>query len=138
MHKIYLANSKMIIGTGVDIDTISSTVQAYQKEGDLFFKQYCTPNEITFIKNSEDPCRYASIIFSIKEAFAKATGQGFSDWLWWDDIELKISKGFQISVRLSKDAMRALEEHAGHRPSKCHASFSECGDVVIAFCILEA
>jgi phosphopantetheine--protein transferase-like protein len=127
----------MIIGIGIDIDTISSTARAYEKEGDLYFEQFCTQGEVESIQNSADPYRTASIIFGVKEAFAKATGQGFSGWLWWDDVEVRILNNSDASVRFDENSMIALEEKIGHRPTKCHASFSVCDDVVIANCILE-
>ena len=98
----------MVIGIGMDLCEISRIKSTLNKFGDRFKKRCFTVNEINKCDrvNNSSSC-YAKRFVS-KEAVSKALGTGFSQGVYWKDIEITNMKSGKPKVELNGNAKKIL------------------------------
>ena len=93
-----------ILGVGIDLSMIDSFAEICRKR-EKYIDQFCTGDELKFVRESPTPFLDANKIFSIKEAVGKAFGTGLVDEIWFDDIQIRLATRAPPAVELSQQAL---------------------------------
>lgn len=124
----------MIFGIGTDIIAISRIAHCYQQWTTRFPLRILAGSEQIQFSKTNNPIRFLSKHFAVKEAFAKALGTGFRQGVSFQDIELSANPLGKPELKCIGQAQYFLNLHA---ISKTHVSFSDERDYAVAFVILE-
>ncbi len=116
----------MIIGTGVDLVTISRFREMTRKE--QLAERILTEQEYEEYIKSEDQGLYLARVWAVKEAVAKSFGTGIADDVVWKNMQLGKSTRGQPLLQLRKPLV--------HKGVQCHISISHDGDNLIATAVL--
>lgn len=98
----------MIIGIGMDLCKISRINSTLNKYGNKFKNRCFTFNEINKCDNVEKSSECYAKRFASKEAVSKALGTGFSQGVYWKDIEIINMKSGKPTVELKGNAKKIL------------------------------
>lgn len=115
-----------ILGVGTDILSKKRTEKTYQKFGDRFLKKICTPLEFQEYSKSAKLLDRAAKSFAAKEAFSKALGTGIGKNFKFHDISVVRDASGKPFFVFHKDVN-----------FKAHLSFSDEGDMILAFVVIE-
>lgn len=120
----------MILGIGVDLVDISRIKRAIERNPRFLARVY-TQQELSYATN-EEKLKFRSLagMWAAKEAFAKATGQGFRDFAL-NDVEVLHDA---LSAPTLKLHNKALVYAVGTR---IHLSISHSEDMATAYCVIE-
>lgn len=116
----------MIIGTGIDLVTISRFREMPRKE--KLAEKILTEIEYDEYTNSDDQGLYLARAWAVKEAVAKSFGTGIADDVVWKNMQLSKNKNGQPLLQLKKPLIR--------EGIQCHVSISHDGDSLIATAVL--
>lgn len=121
----------MIVGVGVDIVEIERIKKSYLKNP-RFLTRVFTGEEIDYARKGEE-LNYNSLaaMWASKEAYAKATGQGFRGF-GLRDVEVVRDDLGAPSLRLYNQAASFCQDR------NVHLSISHSDISAIAFCIIES
>ena len=98
----------MILGIGIDLCKISRIKSTLYKYGDRFKQRCFTYNEINKCDRVKNSSACYAKRFASKEAVSKALGTGFSDGVYWKDIEIINMKSGKPKVELRGNAKDVL------------------------------
>ena len=98
----------MILGIGMDLCKVSRIDSTLQKFGERFKKRCFTFNEINKCDRVNNSSSCYAKRFASKEAVSKALGTGFSQGVYWKDIEIINMKSGRPKVELSGNAKKIL------------------------------
>ena len=111
----------MVIGIGMDLCEISRINSTLNKFGDRFKKRCFTFKEINKCDRVNNSSNCYAKRFASKEAVSKALGTGFSQGVYWKDIEIINLKSGKPKVILNGNAKKLLmdmiPENKGYRIS---------------------
>ncbi len=79
----------MITGIGTDIVNIARIEQVLARQGDKFAERILHPDELLSYRDHNQPARFLSKRFAVKEAASKALGTGIGQGVSWRDIVLE-------------------------------------------------
>ena len=99
----------MIIGIGTDIIDITRIEKVINKFGDRFKKRVFTPKEIFKCEARKLSINSYAKRYAAKEACSKALGTGFSNSVYWKDIEVVNNKYGKPELFLHNGAKTMLE-----------------------------
>ena len=129
----------MIVGIGSDLCDIDRIAATLARHGERFTHRLFTPDERA--RCDRRAARAASYArrFAAKEACAKALGTGFSQGVFWRDMEVVNLPSGQPTMRLHGGALARLEAlmPAGHVP-RIHVSLTDDPPMAQAFIVIEA
>lgn len=94
-----------ILGVGIDLSMIDPFAEICRRQ-ENYIDQFCTGEELNFVRASPTPFLFANKIFSIKEAVGKALGTGLIDGFWFDDIQVRFATRAPPTVELSQQALQ--------------------------------
>ncbi|WP_461209526.1 holo-[acyl-carrier-protein] synthase [Desulfocurvus sp. DL9XJH121] len=77
----------MIVGLGLDVVEVDRIERALEKFGDRFLGRVLTDLERDQMRGN--PVRYVAVRFAAKEAASKALGTGFSNGVFFGNIEIR-------------------------------------------------
>ncbi len=124
----------MVLGVGIDIQSIARLEQAVARGGKKFLARTFTPAEIRYCRRQKNPAQHFCGRFCAKEAFFKALGTGWAKGLSWTEVEIvRRDSGaprLQLSGRTRAWAARA-------RVKKIWLSLSHSREYAAATVILE-
>ena len=100
----------MVLGIGIDLCKISRINSTLNKFGDRFKKRCFTYTEINKCDSLENRSACYAKRFASKEAVSKALGTGFTNGVYWKDIEIINMKSGQPKVELTGNAKNILME----------------------------
>ena len=98
----------MILGIGIDLCKISRINSTLYKFGDRFKTRCFTYTEIYKCDRVKNSSACYAKRFASKEAVSKALGTGFSNGVYWKDIEIINMKSGQPKVELTGNAKNIL------------------------------
>lgn len=124
----------MILGIGTDIIEIRRVRKTLTRFPERFAHRVFTEGERSFCFRSQDPVPGLAARFAAKEAFMKAIGTGFSQGIYWQNVEVTREPGRAPEIKLSG---RAAELATEKGVSKIHLSITHGTDFAVAFVILE-
>ncbi len=124
----------MIVGVGIDIQTIARVERAIARGGKHFLDRTFTPAETRYCQRCKKSGDHFAARFCAKEAFMKALGTGWSLGVKWTDISVARRTSGQPFLKLSGLAQR-LADKAGVKQT--WLSLSHSGDYAVATVILE-
>jgi holo-[acyl-carrier protein] synthase len=99
----------MIIGIGNDLTDIRRIETSLQRFGRRFTDRIFTPAEQARADRLAKPAASYAKRFAAKEACSKALGTGFSDGVFWRDLEVVNLPGGQPSMTLTGGARDRLD-----------------------------
>ncbi|MBI2608024.1 MAG: holo-ACP synthase [Deltaproteobacteria bacterium] len=124
-----------ILGIGIDIVSLKRIEILLEKYPGRFEKKICRAQEIKKLpKNHFQKVRRLASTFTAKEAFSKACGTGFTEGMWFTDLEVQRNKQGRPEI-LSYGKMKELCDKLKVR--KYHLSLSYEKETCISFAILE-
>ncbi len=103
-----IRNTKMILGSGVDIVEVERIRKAIKKYGDDFLRKIFTDNEINYSNKRRFVYQHLAARFATKEAVLKAFGGGWLRNLPWKDVEIINDKNGKPEIRLSGEAKKVF------------------------------
>ena len=127
-----MGESKLIIGTGIDIVEIDRIEKALNK-GEEFLHKIFNKSEIEYLERRNMRPEYVAGRFAAKEAVAKALGTGFRGFDFKDIIIEKTALGKPI-VSLRGNAKLIAKKNGDF---KIHLSISHSNRDAIAYAVLE-
>jgi len=122
----------MIIGTGIDVVELDRITHSYTKFGERFLKKILTVQERTNLP--KHPAAYIASRFAAKEACVKALGTGFSQGIFFDQIDIVSLPSGQPTIKLSGPALERSKNLDVHN---IHLSITHGRDIASAIVILE-
>ena len=122
-----------ILGTGVDIVTISRIEQTLGRWGERFERKVFASDEAAYCRAKKKPAPHFAARFGAKEAFIKAIGGRRG--MRWREIEVVRDKRGKPELRLSGRAAEVASER-GIRA--IHLSLTHHGDSALAQVIVES
>lgn len=131
----------MILGIGsdvVNIQRIEKILRAYEGR---FLQRVLTEAERAYVTDASFQVKAERVAkrFAAKEALVKALGTGFSDGIFFQDIEIKRSKKGAPSIQLGGNAKKYLAKLTPNAMvSKINLSLSDDYPTAQAFVIISA
>jgi len=125
----------VIVGTGVDIVTISRIEQVQARFADRFERRFLHPSEITTLEKSKRAGIFLAKRFAIKEAAVKALGTGERGGVLLRDFYVEHN---DVGKPLLQVCGKAAELCTSMGVTGMHVSLSDEQDQVVAFVVLEA
>ncbi|MDD4649562.1 MAG: holo-[acyl-carrier-protein] synthase [Desulfoplanes sp.] len=122
----------MIIGTGIDVVELDRIIRSYTKFGKRFLKKILTTQEQNNLP--KHPAAYIASRFAAKEACVKALGTGFSQGIFFDQIDIVSLPSGQPTIKLSGPALKRSKDLDVHN---IHLSITHGRDIASAIVILE-
>jgi len=124
----------MIIGSGIDIVTVSRLTRLVERRGERALRRLFTPAELDYCLGlaRSDPSLAAR--FAAKEAFFKAIGTGYGKGGRWTDVEVVRTPSGRPRLRLRGRAARIVRRL---RVRRIHVSLSHTTDTAVASVLLE-
>jgi holo-[acyl-carrier protein] synthase len=101
-----------IIGLGLDSTDIDRVEDIITRWGPRFVNRLFTDGEIAYCQRRHRPAIHFAGRFAAKEAAMKALGTGFSQEVWWRDIEV-VRVGGPPRLLLHGGARRRFEALGG-------------------------
>lgn len=124
----------MIIGTGIDIVSVSKIEKIISHWGEKFIKRVFTEREIDYCSSKKRPAVYYAARFAAKESFVKAMGRGLVSGIGLKEIEvLKGERGKPVLEFYGKAS--ALAKQMG--VTRIHLSLTHTEEFAVAVVILE-
>ncbi len=100
----------MIIGTGVDIVEVSRIKKAAIKWKENFLKKIFTDKELNYSEERSASYQHLAARFAAKEAVLKALGNGWTNRIKWNDIEIWNEESGKPNVRLSGEVEKVSKK----------------------------
>ncbi|HEY9166286.1 MAG TPA: holo-ACP synthase [Candidatus Kryptonia bacterium] len=122
----------MVEGLGVDIVEVSRIRKSIKEYGESFTGKVYTPAEVKYCSEKPNPFQHYAARFAAKEAFSKATGNGWNNEFAWHEVEVINEKSGKPTLCLSGNSLKNL----GKR--RVFLSLSHSGDYVVAVVLIES
>lgn len=129
-----LYNTRMIVGTGVDIAEVPRIRQSIERFGDRFLHRVFTAGEISYCNSKASRFESYAARFAAKEAGMKALGTGWNHGVRWRDIEVVRPKGQRPTIAFHGTA---AEIAARLGAKNINLSLTHTADQALAHVILE-
>ena len=120
-----------ILGLGTDIVEIARVEKAFSER---FAQRVLTENELSIMKNSNEPARYLAKRWSAKEAAAKALGTGIGRGISFQHFEVTNNELGAPQLTLSGPALEFAQEKGG---TSFHLSISDEVNYAVATVIFD-
>ncbi len=128
----------MILGVGTDICAIDRVAGAIERQGQRFLDRVFSVAEQQMAATSRERDHFYAARFAAKEACLKALGTGVTERMRWTDIEILDQVDGVLQLKLSRGGYRRMQLIVGvGNVGYLHLSFSNDGDYVLAFVVLE-
>jgi holo-[acyl-carrier protein] synthase len=129
----------MIIGIGVDLCDIRRIERSLQRFGERFTHRVFTSGERARADRLRARAPSYARRFAAKEACSKALGTGFSQGVFWRDMEVVNDLSGKPTLRLTGGALRRLEAliPVGYKAA-IHVSLTDEPPIAQAFVMIEA
>ncbi len=131
----------MILGIGTDIIEIARIDRLYSKFGGRLVRRVFTKSEIDYCEQYARQQRVAKYAkrFAVKEAVVKALGTGFTNHIYFHDIEVGNDRLGKPSVKLAGNIIRYLQQTTDcGKLISCHVSISDSQELAQAFVVIES
>lgn len=102
------------------------------KKDEKLWEKLLTKKELTYVRKFKDPAVHVAGFFAAKEAFAKASGKGFSGF-YLKDIEIFHDEKNKPLLSLSNKALSVFQEV----PKKIDLSISHEKHYAVAVVLIE-
>lgn len=126
--------NKVIIGIGSDLCDIRRIEQVINRHQNRFIDRIFTQNEITKAESRHAKAKYGTYAkrWAAKEACAKALGTGFTDEVFYKDIEVINAPNGYPSLKLYNGASRHLQKRI-NPDQKCNILLTMTDEYPYAF-----
>ncbi len=125
-----------ILGIGVDIIENNRIKKSIQNN--KFKTRVYSSNELKLSKNVKNKVAYFSKRFAAKEAFSKALGTGFSENLYFKDIEIVNDKKGKPKYAKNKKIIKIVQKKYKIKKFNSFLSISDEKDYSTAFAIIQS
>ncbi len=125
-----------ILGIGVDIIENNRIKKSIQNN--KFKTRVYSSNELKLSKNVKNKVAYFSKRFAAKEAFSKALGTGFSENLYFKDIEIVSDKKGKPKYAKNKKIIKIVQKKYKIKKFNSFLSISDEKDYSTAFAIIQS
>jgi len=122
-----------ILGTGIDIVTISRIEKTLARFGEHFERKIFAPGEAEYCRKKKHPAPHFAARFGAKEAFIKVVGGRFG--VSWKEIEVVRDRRGKPSLKLSGRAAEIADERG---IGTLHLSMTHHGDIAMVQIIAES
>lgn len=123
----------MILGLGLDVCELDRIKRSWERFGERFAARILHPNELKALPAS--PVAYLASRFAAKEAAVKALGTGFSQGIWFHDVEVAREASGKPVLKLHGKAAEAAQ---GMGVTCYHISLTHGRGIASAVVILES
>ena len=124
----------MIIGTGIDIVSVSKIEETLERHRERFIRRIFTDSEASYCEQRLRRFEHYAARFAAKEALLKALGTGANDQAHFRDVEVRNDEHGRPSITLTgSTAEYARQIGVEH----IHISLSHADDVAVAQVVLE-
>jgi holo-[acyl-carrier protein] synthase len=120
-----------ILGLGTDIVEIARVEKAFSQR---FAQRVLTENELSIMRESNEPARYLAKRWSAKEAAAKALGTGIGRGISFQHFEISNNEFGAPQLTLSGPALELAQEKGG---TSFHLSISDEVNYAVATVIFD-
>lgn len=124
----------MIVGTGVDLESVDRIRAAIKRHGMRFLERVFTAGEIAYVEGRMRREESYAARFAAKEAAMKALGTGWDHGVRWVDVEITREEGGRPVLHFHGKAAE-IAARLGCRATS--VSLSHTSDNAIAQVILE-
>ncbi|WP_298066394.1 holo-[acyl-carrier-protein] synthase [uncultured Mailhella sp.] len=125
----------MIVGIGFDLTSLARVRSALERFGERFLHRILTPEELAALPSLEAAVTYTAGRFAAKEAAVKALGTGFSQGVFFQDVEILSLPSGRPELNFHGAALDAARKLGAVR---WHVSISHERDHAGAVVILES
>ncbi|QJC36053.1 holo-ACP synthase [Enterobacteriaceae endosymbiont of Donacia cincticornis] len=112
-----------IFGIGIDIIEINRIKKIFMRFGNRFVFKILTKHELSIYKKNNNKIKILAKFFAAKEATVKALGTGFTNGIFFNQIEISNCKNGKPKIILYKQALNFLKNM--NFKYKIHISFSD-------------
>jgi holo-[acyl-carrier protein] synthase len=124
----------MIIGLGLDLVEVPRIRSLLERHADRFKERAFTAAECAYCDSCADAAMHYAARFAAKEAGAKALGTGFSEGVFWQDIEVVRDASGAPVLKLHGGALAlAMKKGMTH----AHITLTHTKDIAAAQVVLE-
>lgn len=128
----------MIIGIGSDLCDIRRIEKSLARHGERFTKRLFTDAEQARAKRKPHEASTYAKRFAAKEACAKALGTGFSNGVFWRDLEVVNLSSGAPTMRLTNGALARLKAIIPEgKMAKIHVTMTDEYPYAQAFVVIE-
>lgn len=124
-----------IIGIGIDIVEINRIKKIFIRFGERFAYRILTKYELNIYKKNNNKIKILAKYFSVKEATVKALNTGFSNGIFFNQIELSHYLNGKPKLQLYHQALKFLKNIV--YKYNIHISFSDEKKYTCAIVIIE-
>jgi holo-[acyl-carrier protein] synthase len=124
----------MILGVGTDIVQIDRFRRAIERWQGRFLERLFSEKEREECLKWQDPVPHLAVKFAAKEAFGKAMGTGFGDWVSPREVEVLHDSSGAPQFVVNGRAKRQMDKR---KVRKAFLSLSHDAGMGIAFVIME-
>ncbi len=114
-----------IYGIGTDIINISRIEKILKKNSTEFKKKIFTKKEISYCESKRNSKAYYAKRFAAKEAFVKALGTGFSNGLFYKDVEVINNKKGKPIIKMSLRSKKIINKILKNKKYSTYLSLSD-------------
>lgn len=124
----------MIVGIGSDLCDVRRIEEVLNRHGERFTQRIFTPNEIKKAEKRYGQTRIGTYAkrWAAKEACAKALGTGFTEEVFYHDIEVVNLPSGKPSLNLTNGALRQLQK-LGKEGYEIHVLLTMTDELPYAF-----
>lgn len=124
----------MIVGIGSDLCDVRRIEEVLNRHGERFTQRIFTPNEIKKAEKRYGQTRIGTYAkrWAAKEACAKALGTGFTEEVFYHDIEVVNLPSGKPSLNLTNGALRQLQK-LGKEGYEVHVLLTMTDELPYAF-----
>ncbi|QJC34468.1 holo-ACP synthase [Enterobacteriaceae endosymbiont of Donacia crassipes] len=112
-----------IFGIGIDIIEINRIKKIFMRFGNRFAYKILTRYELSIYKKNNNKIKILAKFFTAKEATVKALSTGFTNNIFFNQIEILSFKNKKPKIILYKQALKFLKNM--NFKYKIHVSFSD-------------
>ncbi|QJC35650.1 holo-ACP synthase [Enterobacteriaceae endosymbiont of Donacia sparganii] len=124
-----------IIGIGIDIIEVSRIKKIIMRFGERFAYKILTKYELNIYKKNNNKAKILAKYFTVKEAASKALGTGFTNGIFFNQIELSHYVTGQPKIKFYKKTLNFLKNIVFKY--KVHVSLSDEKKYTCAIVIIE-
>ncbi|QJC37281.1 holo-ACP synthase [Enterobacteriaceae endosymbiont of Donacia thalassina] len=124
-----------IIGIGIDIVEMNRIKKTFIRFGERFAYKILTKYELSIYKKNNNKVKTLAKYFSVKEAAVKALSSGFTNGIFFNQIELSYYMTGKPKLKFNNKALKFLKKIV--YKYNIHISFSDEKKYVCAIVIIE-
>lgn len=127
----------MLFGCGIDIIENARIDKILKENRDLFLQKIFSTQETLIIEEKKFDYIKIAVRFAAKEAFAKALGTGFGEFLSFKEVQILQNESKKPVIELIEKSQQNFIKIIDNKKHQIHCSFSHEKNYSVAQVIIE-